>query len=404
MSDHPWSFADAFPTLADFAEAPVPDDLDGRSMRALLTGGSAPAIRRMYFYRRDRGSFAHADEADGGRLDRLCEAVRDGDWKLVRFAPGRDRYVADERWEVELYDLANDIGETTNVATEHPDVTSDLVDFLRSAWTESPIGRRTWSPYGLAIDATPFLVAGQPNSVTTELTNHENGPYVDVHLTLTAPDGWSIVAESPVDFANVAAGATVNATWTVTPPADTEPGPGAHALTAGAEFTRNGEPASIELTALPTVAPPAPDGAAYLSDLPWISANNGYGPVELDMSNGPDGAGDGAPIRIRGQVYDKGLGVHGESVIRYHLGGTCERFTSEIGLDDWSADRSDAGSVAFYVFADGERRFQSGVLTEQEQPVPVDLPVIGVYVLTLVATNAANTAFDHASWAAARVT
>jgi arylsulfatase A-like enzyme len=45
-------------------------------------------------------------------------AVRKGDWKLVKIAllPGK----------TELFDLAKDPGETTNVADQHPDVVSDL--------------------------------------------------------------------------------------------------------------------------------------------------------------------------------------------------------------------------------------------------------------------------------------
>ncbi len=45
-------------------------------------------------------------------------AVRKGNWKLIRIAllPGK----------TELFDLANDPGETTNVAAQHPDVMADL--------------------------------------------------------------------------------------------------------------------------------------------------------------------------------------------------------------------------------------------------------------------------------------
>lgn len=403
VSDRPWAFWDVFPTLADFAGAPVPGHLDGRSARALLTGGGGGAHGPMYWYRRDRGTQRKADETDGGRILDLCEAARDGHWKAVRFAPGRDRYADDALWDVELYDLASDPGETRDVAAAHPEVAAGLVRFMREAWTEPHHERLTWSPEGLTIDARPFLVAGRAGRVVTELTNHRSDAYVKVRLTLAAPAGWTVAPLSATRFPAVPPGRTVRTTWRVTPAADAQPGVDAHAVTARAAFQYLERPDGTELMDLVTVASPAPAADAYLSDLPWISALNGYGPVERDMSNGPEGAGDGAAISIRGHIYDKGLGVHGESVIRYHLGGACERFESDIGLDDWSADRGGAGSVAFYVFADDREVYRSAVLTRRDQPIALDLPMTGVQVLRLVVTNARGTGLDHASWAGARV-
>jgi len=63
-------------------------------------------------------------------------------------------------------------------------------------------------------------------------------------------------------------------------------------------------------------------GNHYLSDLEWNSASNGFGPTELDMSNGNRVRGlDGRPISLHGQVYAKGLGVHAPSELVYQLGG-----------------------------------------------------------------------------------
>ncbi|HEY8598318.1 MAG TPA: PQQ-dependent sugar dehydrogenase, partial [Thermomicrobiales bacterium] len=71
----------------------------------------------------------------------------------------------------------------------------------------------------------------------------------------------------------------------------------------------------------PPPPPPPPAGTGYLSDQRWLSANNGWGPVERDRSNGDIGAGDGRPLTLGGAVYAKGLGVHATSEIRYALGG-----------------------------------------------------------------------------------
>ena len=53
--------------------------------------------------------------------------IRDGDWKLIEF------YHHDK---VELYNLANDIGEQKNLATRQPEKTAELRAKLR-AWQKS---------------------------------------------------------------------------------------------------------------------------------------------------------------------------------------------------------------------------------------------------------------------------
>jgi alpha-galactosidase len=145
--------------------------------------------------------------------------------------------------------------------------------------------------------------------------------------------------------------------------------------------------------------PALPSGRAYLSDLKWTYVTNGYGPVELDRTNGEDAALDGEPIRLRGAAYDKGLGVHGPSLIRYRLGQRCSRFFADIGIDD---DQQGNGSSQFEVWADGERLFQSGVLTGNSPTQAVDLDVRGRRELRLFVGNGGGSdVLDHAVWAGA---
>ncbi|MFD1732215.1 NPCBM/NEW2 domain-containing protein [Deinococcus malanensis] len=66
----------------------------------------------------------------------------------------------------------------------------------------------------------------------------------------------------------------------------------------------------------------APTGEPFLSDLPYTSATNGWGPVELDRSNGEQGLGDGRTLTIGSQASSKGLGVHSPSTVTYYLGRT----------------------------------------------------------------------------------
>lgn len=71
----------------------------------------------------------------------------------------------------------------------------------------------------------------------------------------------------------------------------------------------------------PPQIPPPPAASAYLSDLTPISAVSGWGPVERDMSNGEQAAGDGVPMRIQGADFARGLGVHANSDVSFNLGG-----------------------------------------------------------------------------------
>lgn len=145
--------------------------------------------------------------------------------------------------------------------------------------------------------------------------------------------------------------------------------------------------------------PPLPSGRVHLSDLGWTYAVNGFGPVELDQTNGEDQPDDGAPIRLRGAAYDKGLGVHGPSLIRYRLDQRCSRFIADVGVDD---DQAGSGSVQFEVWADGERLFQTGVLTGTSPVHSVDISVRDKRELRLfVGVAGDGYGYDHAVWAGA---
>jgi alpha-galactosidase len=148
--------------------------------------------------------------------------------------------------------------------------------------------------------------------------------------------------------------------------------------------------------------PPLPTGEVYLSDLSWTYVVNGLGPVERDASNGEALEGDGKPLRLRGGVYDKGLGMHGPALIRYRLGRACTRFTADVGIDDESAGK---GTAQFEVWADGSRLFESGLVTGSTPARRVDVDLSGKRELRLfVGVGGDNYDFDHADWAGARLT
>jgi glucose/arabinose dehydrogenase len=139
----------------------------------------------------------------------------------------------------------------------------------------------------------------------------------------------------------------------------------------------------------------------YLSDLNWTSATNGWGPVERDLANGDNGAGDGSPLQLNGVTYTKGLGVHASSDITYALNGAYTRFTADVGVDDGVGS---SGSVIFQVFADGIQLYESGLMTGSTATRTLDVDLTGRQNLRLVVTGAGDGIdFDHASWADARL-
>jgi len=112
----PWAFWDFLPTAVELAGAKLPEGFqpDGVSLVSMLTGGPAPA--REYFYW----------ELHEGRS---IQAVRFGRWKAVRNGPSAP---------VELYDLKDDPGETTDLAAQHPELVARAVALMKAARTDDP--------------------------------------------------------------------------------------------------------------------------------------------------------------------------------------------------------------------------------------------------------------------------
>jgi arylsulfatase A-like enzyme len=100
--------------LVELAGAATPPGLDGLSLVPTLLGDEEAQRRHEYLYWEFRGG----------------QAVRYGDWKGIRW-PGRS--------DVELYDLATDIGESHDVARDHPRVVARIEEIMRTARTESEL-------------------------------------------------------------------------------------------------------------------------------------------------------------------------------------------------------------------------------------------------------------------------
>lgn len=127
---------DLLPTFIQMAGADLPADrtLDGRDIGPLMRGepGAESPHEAFYYYRE-----THLD------------AVRSGPWKLVFPRPGRDESewllskggaflgeILEPVTELALYNLDSDIGETANVAADHPDVVERLTALADAAREE----------------------------------------------------------------------------------------------------------------------------------------------------------------------------------------------------------------------------------------------------------------------------
>lgn len=112
VSKEPAYFADIMPTFADIAKSEVHYNTDGTSVLAAIKGRKPSKPRFLYWEFFEKG---------------FEQAVRYGNWKAVK-AKGK----------LELYDLGKDLGETTDVAAQRPDVVAKIENYLKTSRTESP--------------------------------------------------------------------------------------------------------------------------------------------------------------------------------------------------------------------------------------------------------------------------
>ncbi|WP_433239114.1 NPCBM/NEW2 domain-containing protein [Streptosporangium sp. CA-135522] len=145
-----------------------------------------------------------------------------------------------------------------------------------------------------------------------------------------------------------------------------------------------------------------PAGTTQLSDLPWSSAVNGWGPVERDRSNGEQAAGDGRTLTVGGVTFAKGLGVHAAGEIEYFLGGECSSVQAKVGLDD---EVGTVGAVVFQLYLDGVKVADSGLMTVNDPARTLTANLTGGLGLRLVVTDGGNGVdYDHADWADPKIT
>ncbi len=251
---------------------------------------------------------------------------------------------------------------------------------------------------GQVIDDYSIGAATAPAAPSNLLATVVSGTQVSLSWTNNATNQSGFLIERSTDNVNFAQIGTT--TGSVTTFADTALG--GTGIVAGQNYyyrvraTNAGGNSPYSNTQFATT-----QNAAYLSDLPWVSATSGWGPVERDTSNGGQSAGDGRTMTLNGVTYSKGIGCHAASTIVFNLAGHYQSFLSDVGVDD---EEGTNGSISFQVMADGVKIYDSGKLTNQSATPWLNLNVAGVQQLTLIVTDAGDgNSYDHADWAGARL-
>ncbi len=140
----------------------------------------------------------------------------------------------------------------------------------------------------------------------------------------------------------------------------------------------------------------------FLDEHPELIAamQQGWGETGINTAaHAPDR--QGAPLKIRDRDFARGIGSHAPGTITLELNGRFSRFESWIGVQ-WQQGQS--GSVVFQIYADGKKRFDSGVMRETTPARRISLSVRGVEELQLKMTDAGDgITCDVANWCEARL-
>lgn len=131
VCDEPTTTADLMSTFCEAAGAKLPDQpIDGSSLVPLLKNPQADLPREAIYFH-----YPHYHHS------RPAGAIRVGPWKLVEFFDGAP---------LELYNLADDLGETTNLAEKMPEkarrLQTMLADWRRAVGARMPTPNPKYDP------------------------------------------------------------------------------------------------------------------------------------------------------------------------------------------------------------------------------------------------------------------
>jgi arylsulfatase A len=120
VSDHISAFWDLMPTFAQLIGEKMDAKIDGISFAPTLLGESGQAQHDYLYW-----EFVE----QGGK-----QAIRKGEWKAVRLNLKNEK-----ESPIELYNLADDPGESRNLATQHPDIVLEMKKLFQEAHIPNPV-------------------------------------------------------------------------------------------------------------------------------------------------------------------------------------------------------------------------------------------------------------------------
>ena len=120
-TDHISAFWDVLPTFSELVKVNAPEDIDGISFLPTLIGGGEQGEHDFLYW--EFPSYQGQ------------QAVRIGDWKGIR------KDIFKGNMEVELYDLKNDMAETTDVSDQYPAIVAQIEIIMESEHTPAEIER-----------------------------------------------------------------------------------------------------------------------------------------------------------------------------------------------------------------------------------------------------------------------
>jgi len=116
-SNHISAFWDFLPTVCEIAQIKTPQSIDGISFLPELLGEKQDSHDYLYWEFLEQGG---------------KQALRLGDWKGIRL-----NMTNNAEAPIELYNLASDIGEQNNIATENPEIVEKIVNIMEKEHTYS---------------------------------------------------------------------------------------------------------------------------------------------------------------------------------------------------------------------------------------------------------------------------
>ncbi|MEO5714326.1 MAG: glycoside hydrolase family 97 catalytic domain-containing protein [Luteolibacter sp.] len=136
-------------------------------------------------------------------------------------------------------------------------------------------------------------------------------------------------------------------------------------------------------------------GDAWLDDFPVREIASGFSNSRANKSISDK------PLSVGGVLFKRGAGVHAPSSGSFMTDGKSSlRFKAKVGADD---SASGTGSVAFQIFGDEKKLYDSGLIRKGDAAKDVDVDLTGYKQIDLRVTDGGDGQnSDHADWCDAR--